>query len=155
MVIYLGYLFSRAVGRQEHWKQISLACVGSAGSVWAALGLPRSQHVRFPSLHCSGPRLLAGELSKAGAGLRALPRSKPLRFRSRVLHQGADSVGPAFCALPRSQQLRRPGAWKARSLLVGTVSSRLPRPRRWVSWVAACAPGSGVPCVFWGVDRWL
>ena len=26
---------------------------------------------------------------------------------SQVLHKGTDSVGPAFCALPRSQQLRR------------------------------------------------
>ena len=30
---------------------------------------------------------------------------------SRVLHKGTDSVGQVFCALPRSQQLRRPGAW--------------------------------------------
>ena len=30
---------------------------------------------------------------------------------SWVLHKGTDSVGPAFCALPRSEQLRQPGAW--------------------------------------------
>ena len=30
---------------------------------------------------------------------------------SCVLHKGADSVGPAFCALPRSEQHRLPGAW--------------------------------------------
>ena len=29
-----------------------------------------------------------------------------------VLHKGVDSVGPAFCALPRSEQLRWPGAWR-------------------------------------------
>ena len=34
---------------------------------------------------------------------------------SRVLHKGTDSVGPAFCALPRSEQLRQPGAWQAQS----------------------------------------
>jgi len=33
-------MFSRAVGREEYCKQISLACVGSARSVSAALGLP-------------------------------------------------------------------------------------------------------------------
>ena len=33
-------LFSCAVGREEHCKQISLACVGSARSVSATLGLP-------------------------------------------------------------------------------------------------------------------
>ena len=31
---------------------------------------------------------------------------------SRVLHKGADSVGPAFCALPRSEKLRRPGTYE-------------------------------------------
>ena len=42
---------------------------------------PGSRHVCFPSLHCSDSRLLCQELSDAGPGLRALPRSKPLRFR--------------------------------------------------------------------------
>ena len=40
-----------------------------------------SQHVCFPSLYCSGSRLLCQEFSQAGPGLHALPRSKPLRFR--------------------------------------------------------------------------
>ena len=42
---------------------------------------PHSRCVCFPSLHCSGPRLLCRELSDAGPGLHALPRSKLLRFR--------------------------------------------------------------------------
>ena len=42
---------------------------------------PHSQRVCFPSLHCSGSRLLYQELSEVGPGLHALPRSKPLRFR--------------------------------------------------------------------------
>ena len=41
---------------------------------------PCSRRVCFPSLHCLGSRLLCGELSEAGPGLYALPRSKPLRF---------------------------------------------------------------------------
>ena len=40
MVTFLGSLVRLAVGREEHCKQISLACVGSAPSVWATLGLP-------------------------------------------------------------------------------------------------------------------
>ena len=32
---------------------------------------------------------------------------------SPVLHKGTDLVGPVFCALPRSEQLRWPGAWGA------------------------------------------
>ena len=60
---------------------VLLVCVGSARSVSATLGLPRSQHVCFPCLHCLGSRLLCRELSEAGPGLHAFPRSKPLRFR--------------------------------------------------------------------------
>ena len=48
---------------------------------------PRSQRVCFPSLHCSGARLLCWELSEAGPGLHALPRSRPLRFRFLVTPQ--------------------------------------------------------------------
>ena len=42
---------------------------------------PHSGCVCFPCLHCLGSRLLCQELSEAGPGLYALPRSKPLRFR--------------------------------------------------------------------------
>ena len=42
---------------------------------------PHSQRVSFHCLHYSGSRLLCWERSEAGPGLRALSRSKPLRFR--------------------------------------------------------------------------
>ena len=35
--------------------------------------------------------------------LHAPPQSKPLRLGSQVALRGADSVGPAFCALPRTK----------------------------------------------------
>ena len=54
----------------------------------------------------SGSTLLSRELSEPGPRLRAPPRSKPLRFGTQVALRGADSVGTAFCALPRSEQLR-------------------------------------------------
>ena len=93
------------MGREQHCKQISLARVGSAGSVLATLDLPPFTVCVFytaQALGCS-----AGELSKVDLGLCALPRSKLSRSGSgsRVLHKGTDSVGPAFCALPRSEQL--------------------------------------------------
>ena len=72
-------MFSRAVGREGHHKQIPLACVGSTGSnVWATLGLPPlTACVLSPSTLL---RLLAA-LQGAGLELRALPRPKPLKFR--------------------------------------------------------------------------
>ena len=82
--------------------QITLAC---AHSVSPHKVCPPTWRVCFPCLHCLGSRLLCQELSEASPGLYALPRSKPLRFRYSVVLRGADSVGPAFCALPRSEQL--------------------------------------------------
>ena len=41
---------------------------------------PHSQRMCFPSLHCSGSRLLCRELSEVGPELDALPRSKALSF---------------------------------------------------------------------------
>ena len=47
--------------------------------------------------------MLSWEPSEAGPRLRAPPRSKPLRFGAQVALRGTDSVGTAFCALPRSE----------------------------------------------------
>ena len=66
------------MGREERCKQITL---GSAPSLSATLGLPPLKGVCFPCLRCLGSRLLCRELSEAGPGLYALPRSKLLRFR--------------------------------------------------------------------------
>ena len=58
----------------------------------------------FPVYTAQAPGCSAGELSKVGPGLCAgLSHSGS---GSRVLHKGTDSVGPAFCVLPRSEQLR-------------------------------------------------
>ena len=72
---------------------------------------------------------------------------------SRVLHKGADLVGPAFCALPRSEQLRRPGAWRAhtpqvRCILPPLLSQPLGFPG--TKQHLRCAL-----CLYWGADLWL
>ena len=66
---------------------------------------------------------------------------------SWVLHKGTDSVGPTFCALAWSEQLRRPGAWWAHTLLVDGASYYLPYPSCLVSWVRSGSIVSGVLCV--------
>jgi len=71
-------LFSRAMGREEHCKQIPLACVGSAHSVLATLGLPL---LMAGVLSQSTLLRLQVALQGMGPGLRALPKSKPLWFR--------------------------------------------------------------------------
>ena len=94
----LGSLFSCAVGKDGCCKQILLAC---ACSVSSTLGLPLLVVHTAQALRSS-----AGEPSEAGPRLRASPRSKLLRLGAQEALRGADLVGPAFCAFPRSEWLR-------------------------------------------------
>ena len=75
---------------------------------------------------------------------------------TRIVHKGTDSVGPAFCALPRSEQLRWPGAWWARSPPTEgcDLSPPLSLPLGFLGvqpvHLLRCAV-----CLFWGADLWL
>ena len=72
------HLFSHAVGREGHYRQISPACVGSAHSVLATLGLPPlTACVLSPSTLLR----LQVALQAVVPELHALPSPKPLRFR--------------------------------------------------------------------------
>ena len=83
------HLFSCVVWREEHCKQISLACVGNACSVWTTLGLPQLTAARaFQVYTAQAPGCSAGVLSKVGPEFHALPRSKLLRFRFSATPQG-------------------------------------------------------------------
>ena len=65
--------------------------------------LSHAGHAPAHSARRSGSTLLRREPSEAGPRLHAPPWSKPLRLGSQVALRGADSVGPAFCALPRTE----------------------------------------------------
>ena len=56
-----------------------------------------------PAPHSSGSTLLHREPSEAGPRLHAPLWSKLLRLGSQIALRGVDSVGPAFCALPRTE----------------------------------------------------
>ena len=137
-------MFNCAVGRKEHCKQISLACVGSAHSVWATLGLPP---LTASVLSQSTLLWLQVALQGAGSGLRALPRSKPLRFRFSGTPQ-RHRLGWA-CVLSPSQVR----AVQATRCLASALSAggecilSLPHPSYSDSWVAVDVPVSSVPCV--------
>ena len=66
---------------------------------------------------------------------------------SVVLHKGTESVGPVFCALPRSEQLRQPVVWWAHSPQECGASYRLPSSSPSVSWVHSGRAFSGVLCI--------
>ena len=145
------------MGREEHCKQISLACVGSARIVRATLGLP-------PLMACvlSQSTLLRLQVAlqanclKWALGCMHFPGLSRSGSGSPVLHKGADSVGPAFCAFPRSEQPRRPGAWRAHSPQVGW-GILSPPPSRPLGFLGAQweGPLRCAVCLFWGADLWL
>ena len=107
-----AHLFSRAVGREGRCKQIPLTCVGSACSVSATLGLPLLMAcVLSQSTLLRLQVALQGNCLKRTLGCVHFPGLSHSGLGSQVVHKGTDSVGLVFCALPRSEQLRRPGAW--------------------------------------------
>ena len=136
------------MGREEHCKQISLACVGSARSISAILGLP-------PLMACVLSKstllrlqvALQGNCLKWALGCVHFPGLSHSGSGSWVLHKSKDSVGPAFCALPRSEQLKRPGAWLAYAPQVGQciLSPLLSQPLGFL--VRSGRAISGMPCV--------
>ena len=143
----MGSLVQLSCG-EEHCKQISLACVGSARSVWGTLGLLRLMAcVLSQSTLLRLPIALQGNCLKWALGCVHLPGLSCSGSGSWVLHKGADSVGQAFYAFPRSEQLRRPGAWRAHSPQVGGASYHLPGPCHWVSQVCCESTVSSVPYV--------
>ena len=134
-------MFNCAAGREEHCKQISLACVGSAHSVWATLGLPL-----LMACLLSWSTLLRLQVALQGNCLRqALGCMHFLGLNhsgsgSWVLHKGV---------LCPSQV----GAVQATRCLVNALSSGravhsydLPHPSCSVSWVRSRSAVSGV-CV--------
>ena len=148
-------MFSCAAGREEHCKLISPACVGSAHSVWATLGLPL-----FMVCVLSWSTLLKLQVALQGNWLRQALGCVHFPGLSHsgswVLHKGTDSVGPAFCALPGSKQLRKPGAWRVHSPQVGrcVLSPPLSQPLGFLVVQQECHLRSSV-CLLWGADLWL
>ena len=149
MVSCLGSLVHRAVGREGHCRQISLVCVGSAHSVLATLGLPPLTACVFPVYTAQAPVCSAGELSEEGPGLRARPRSKPLRFRFSGTPQscrlGWDCVlYPSGPSSSGNQELDE------RTLSRCSATSPLPVKAS----VSVRALGCAL-CLFWGATLWL
>ena len=124
------HLFSPAVRREGHCRQISLACVGSTCSVPATLGLARLTARVLSRLHCSSSRLLYRE--------RAL---SCVQFQFSGTPQKCRLGWACSLCLPRPQQLRQPGAGGAHS-----ARCMAPSPFRGPS-LSFRASRLGVPCV--------
>ena len=128
----------RNTANKYHWHMWGVLAVSRPH--WVC---PCSRHVCFPSLHCSGSRLLYQELSEVGPGLHTLPRSKPLRFRFSGTPQRC-RLGWACVLCPSQVQAAQVTRFLA-SVVAATY--RLPRPCHSVFWVYNWRTFSGVPCV--------
>ena len=148
MVTYLGSLVQYCCGDRG---TLQTNITGMCGECLQCLG-----HTGFASAHgsCAFPIYTsqalgcsARELSEAGPGLCALPRSKPLRFSFLGSPQrGRLCLAGVFCpSQVRAAQATRCLASSVSQ--VGTLSYHLPGPRHSVSWVAVGVPFSSVPYV--------
>ena len=153
MVIYLGSLVSRAVGREEHCKQISLVSVGSARSVSAALGLPLlTTCVLSQSTLLRLQVALQTNCVKWALGCMHFPGRSHSGSGSRVLHKGTDLVGPAFCAFPGPRSSGNQ-VFSKRTLPAGRWVLSPPRsqPLGFLGAPQECCVRCAV-CLLWGAD---
>ena len=108
----------------------------------------------FPVYTAQAPGCSAGELSKAGHGLRALSKSKPLRFRFSGTPQRC-TLGWAYVLCPSRVRGAQVTKYLANAHSPGGAG-RLTSP------VPAALPGAQqerhlrcAVCLLWGADLWL
>ena len=132
------------MGREEHCKQITGVC-GECSQCFSRTGfIPAHSVCAFlvytsQALGCS-----AGNCLRWALGCMHFPCLSCSGSGSQVLHKGTDSVGPAFCACPRSEhscpQLRLIASPIQAARFSGCTTDR---------------PSQVCLCLFWGADLWL
>ena len=158
MFIYLGSLVQLCCGEGGTLQtNVTGVCGECSQCLSHTVFAPAHSMCAFPVYTTQAPGCSAGELSKVGPGLRALPRSKPLRFRFLGTPQRHRlRWACVLCALPWSKQFRQPGTLQAHSSQVGQCILLTPWSRplgfpggQWKR-CFRCAV-----CLLWGVDLWL
>ena len=128
MVTFLGSLVQLCCGEGG---TLQTNITGVCGECFQCLG-----HTGFAPAHgvCAFPVYTAQGLGCSGwnclrlaLGCMHFPGLSRSSSGTWALHKGADSVGPTFCILPRSEQLRWRGAWRAQSLRL--ITSAVPANR--------------------------
>ena len=156
MVIYLGSLVQLCCGEGGTLQANIPGVCGECSQCLGHTGLaPAQGGCAFLVSTAQAPGCSAGELSEAGPGLRALSRSKPLRFRFSGTPQAQTRLGLRFVTFPgpRSSGQQVLGQHTPQ---VGGASYHLPASRRSVSWGETVgAPSQVCVCLLWGADLWL
>ena len=127
--IFLGSLVQSSCGEggtlQTNNTGVCSQCLSHTGSAPAQGSCSLPAHTA-QALGCS-----AGNHPWPALGCLHLPGPSRSSSNTRVVLRGADSVGSAFCALPRSEPLR----WTRCLASTVAVTYRLPCPCRSVFWV--------------------
>ena len=148
MVTYLGSLAQSCCGEGGALQTNVTGECGESSQCLAVPGLPLLMVCGLSQSTLLRLQVaLQGNCLKWALGCMHFPGLSCSGSGSWVLHKGTDLVGPEFCALPRSNQLRQPGAWRAHSPQVEGASFHLSGPSRLVSWVCRGSIISGVLCV--------
>ena len=110
--------------------------VESACSVWTTLGfLQLTVTCAFQVYTAQAPGCSAGYCPKWALHFVHFPGLSHSGSGSQVLCKGTDSDGCAFCAFPRSEQVRQPSAWRAYCPRWAVHLNHLPSINHLVSWV--------------------
>ena len=154
MVTYLGSLVQSCRGEGGTLQtNITGVCGGSACSFVATVDLPLiTVYVLSQSTPLRLQVAVQGNCLKRALGCMHFPGLSRSGSGFQVLHKGVDLVGPSFCALPWSEQLRLLGAWQVHSPRWAMHLSHLPGPSHSVLQVRHESTVSGVLCLLWGAD---
>ena len=107
MVTYLGSLIQLCCGEGGTLQTNITGMCGECSQCLGHTGFaPTHSLCAFPIYTALAPDGSAGGLSKVGPECVHFPVLSHSGSGSQVPHKGTDSVGPAFCAFPRSKQLR-------------------------------------------------
>ena len=157
VVTYLGSLVQSCCGEGRTLQTNITGMCGECSQCFSCSGFAPTHSVwAFMVYTAQAPGCSAGNCLRQALGCVHFPGLSRSGSGFRVLHKGADLVGPAFCTLPRSEQLRWLGAWRAQSP-PGRGWVLLPPPSQLLSFLGVqrarllrCAV-----CLFWGADLWL
>ena len=134
MVIYLGSLVQLCCGEGGTLQTNITGVCGECSQCLGHIGFAPTHRVcAFPVYTAQAPGCSAGELSKAGPGLCAPPRSDPLRFKFWGTPQRHRLGLSLFVPFPGPSSSG--DAWQAHSPQVGNASYHLPCVSCSVSWV--------------------
>ena len=106
MVTYLGSLFQSCCGEGGTLQTNIIGVCGECSQCFSCTVAPTHGMCAFPVYTAQAPGCSAGNSLRQALGCVHFPGLSHSGSGSRVLPKGADSFGPAFCALPRSKPLR-------------------------------------------------